>query len=116
MLVGSRIDQETDSKIRARCQALGCKKSDYFRRLIMQDLQATIQGAPSPEVQKVWIPQIDAQRAKNHQTYYIHKSNPNIKLIDRITQNGETYFLDTEGRKWLMDDDKSLIGVARVIH
>lgn len=55
-----------------------------------------------------------AKQDSGYHTYYAHKSNPAIKLIDTIRQNGETYYIDTEGHKWLMASDRTLIGIARV--
>ena len=55
-----------------------------------------------------------AKEESTHPTYYLHKSNPDIKLIGTTRENGETFYLDTEGHKWLMAPDRTLIGIARV--
>lgn len=100
--VATKVDNSIHDQVINRCNGLGCTPSEYVRNLIKNDLD---QGEKAKQA---------AKEDSGHVTYYIHKSNPDIKLVGTSFQNGQTYYLDTEGRKWMMAPDRTLIGVARV--
>ncbi|HEX9677551.1 hypothetical protein [Nitrososphaera sp.] len=59
--VGTRIDPSIKEKIQARCTSLGCRESDYFRRLLAQDLQ-TVEQPSRVEKEIMTIPARTAQK------------------------------------------------------
>jgi hypothetical protein len=70
-----------------------------MRSLIKEDLEGEKTPAKMGEATSQFIP---------------HNSNPGIKLVRSIEENGRTYYIDTEGLKWGMKKDRSLISVARL--
>jgi len=92
-----RVDDELDALINQACIDSACDKTAVVIAAIKKGLEMD-----------------EGVSTRKPVTYYLHKSNPNIKLVQRIYENGETRYTDTEGKKWIMNKDRTLTPIATI--
>jgi hypothetical protein len=93
----SKLDNSVHERVIARCNGLGCTVSKYISDLIDRDLESD-----------------DEMQSSDSGQFIRHRSNPDIKLVKSIVKNGDTRYIDTEGREWHMKKDMTLIPIARL--
>jgi len=93
---------DRDGRIKAACRQRGCTLTALVNDAIDLFLAESC-AEKKPE-----------QAPEGQRTFYTHNSNPDIKLVDRKDENGKTYYFDTEGRKWMIASDGTLVAVARI--
>ncbi len=119
--VSARIPTEVHEKLRERCNLIGESVNDFVKaaiELALYDCAEFDFGSEfDEEREEQQKPEkLKKSKAPTRSQYLAHNSHPDIKLVRDITYNGDTAYVDTDGGKWRMRSDGTLIPIARKVH
>ena len=80
--VATKVDNTTLDHVKDKCNSLGCTPAEYIRNLIKKDLGLGYDAANNDDNDNIIS-----------QSPIPHNSNPEIKLVRSIEQNGKTTIL-----------------------
>jgi hypothetical protein len=117
--VSARIPSELHEELRERCNLIGESINDFVKAAIEFALYGCVEFDFGDVAEKPIEQERSESREKpNTQScsqYISHTSHPDIKLVREIAYDGQTAYIDTNGYKWLMKPDRTLIPIARVV-